>query len=81
VFCAYLRYLFSIVHFILSPEVVVLGGGVISGKYEVMGEHLERLAREFPFIIKTSQLENKAGMLGAAAYVFEHLHIQFGESS
>jgi len=73
IFFEYLQYVLSIIQHVLSPEIVVLGGGVISGNYAVLRGRIEKLSSDYPFVIKISTLENKAGMIGAALYALEKI--------
>jgi predicted NBD/HSP70 family sugar kinase len=71
VFFDYLQHLLSIIQHILSPEIVVFGGGIISGNYDVIREKISGLSKVYPFRIQLSTLGNRAGMIGAGLYALE----------
>ncbi len=65
----YLQYALSVIQRVLSPEIVVLGGGVLRGDF--IAEKIEEIAVHYPFLLRISSLENKAGMIGAGLYALE----------
>lgn len=69
IFLEYLQYALSVIQRVLSPEIVVLGGGVLRGDF--VAEKIEEIAVNYPFVLRISSLENKAGMIGAGLYALE----------